>query len=104
MQLPIWCKIIDKTALPKNEPFVFFDTDTIITDRLNADDFDFNHPLTSMRLTDTWPKIDLYDQAISIPGNHFTTCLGWIFTVHWVWPNLTNTGNAICISTQVGFL
>jgi hypothetical protein len=29
--------------------------------------------------------------------------LGWVFTVHWIWPNLTNTGNTICISTQVGF-
>jgi hypothetical protein len=62
---PYGNKIIGLTALPKDEPFVFFDTDTIFTGRLNAVDFDFNRPSASMRRTDTWPKIDLYGPGYS---------------------------------------
>jgi len=57
---PYGNKIIGLTALPKDEPFVFFDTDTIFTGRLNEVDFDFNRPSASMRRTNTWPQIDLY--------------------------------------------
>ncbi len=53
-------KIVGLAALPKDEPFVFFDTDTIFTGRLNEVDFDFNRPSASMRRTNTWPQIDLY--------------------------------------------
>ena len=57
---PYGNKIVGLTALPKGEPFVFFDTDTIFTGRLNEVDFDFNRPAASMRRTNTWPEIDLY--------------------------------------------
>lgn len=59
-EYPYGNKIVGLTALPKGEPFVFFDTDTIFTGRLNEIDFDFNRPSASMRRTNTWPQIELY--------------------------------------------
>lgn len=47
-------------ALPKGEPFVFFDTDTLVTGELAAVPFDFNRPSASMRREGTWPEISLY--------------------------------------------
>ena len=57
---PYGNKIIGLTALPKGEPFIFFDTDTLFTGRLNEVDFNFDRPAASMRRTNTWPQIDLY--------------------------------------------
>jgi len=53
-------KIIGLTALPEKEPFIFFDTDTIFTGRLNAVPFDFDRPTASMNREGTWPEVDLY--------------------------------------------
>lgn len=53
-------KIEMLTALPKGEPFVFFDTDTLILDELTDIPFDFDHPSASLRREGTWPKIELY--------------------------------------------
>ena len=47
-------------ALPKGEPFVFFDTDTLVTGELSKVAFDFTRPAASMNRTNTWPKIELY--------------------------------------------
>ncbi|MGB7243342.1 MAG: hypothetical protein WBC93_14790 [Sulfitobacter sp.] len=47
-------------ALPKGEPFVFFDTDTLITGDLTQVPFDFDRPTASMRRDNTWPKPELY--------------------------------------------
>ena len=47
-------------ALPKGEPFVFFDTDTLITDDLSSVPFDFSKPCASLRCEGTWPKPELY--------------------------------------------
>ena len=47
-------------ALPEGEPFVFFDTDTLITDKLSTVPFEFDRPSASMRREGTWPKIELY--------------------------------------------
>ncbi|WP_417526051.1 hypothetical protein [Marinovum sp.] len=47
-------------ALPEGEPFVFFDTDTLITGDLREVPFDFDRPTASMRREGTWPKIELY--------------------------------------------
>lgn len=57
---PYGNKIEALTALPANEPFVFFDTDTIITGDISALPFDFNSPAASMQRTGTWPVEELY--------------------------------------------
>jgi hypothetical protein len=52
-------------ALPGGRPFVFFDSDTLITGPLSEIDFDFQHPSASMRREGTWPKIELYGPGYS---------------------------------------
>ncbi|NNF71047.1 MAG: hypothetical protein HKN02_02490, partial [Rhodobacteraceae bacterium] len=47
-------------ALPEGEPFVFFDTDTLITGPLSEIAFDFSRPAASMKRTGTWPVLELY--------------------------------------------
>ncbi len=53
-------KIEALAALPKGEPFVFFDTDTLLLDDLTKVPFDFDRPSASLRREDTWPKLELY--------------------------------------------
>lgn len=53
-------KIEMLSALPKGEPFVFFDTDTLVTGDITSVPFDFERPTASLRREDTWPKIELY--------------------------------------------
>ncbi|WP_435231538.1 hypothetical protein ACMAZE_07360 [Pseudopelagicola sp. nBUS_20] len=48
------------SALPKGEPFIFFDTDTLITGELATVPFDFQRPSASLKVEGTWPKIELY--------------------------------------------
>jgi len=57
---PYGNKIEGLKALPKGEPFVFFDTDTIIMDDLSKVPFDFDRPMASMRREGTWPIPELY--------------------------------------------
>ena len=57
---PYGNKIEALFALPKGEPFVFFDTDTLITDELTSVPFDFKRPTASLRREGTWPEIQLY--------------------------------------------
>jgi hypothetical protein len=47
-------------ALPEGEPFVFFDTDTLITGPVSEIAFDFSRPSASMKRTGTWPVLELY--------------------------------------------
>ncbi len=47
-------------ALPKGEPFVFFDTDTLVTGPLSSVKFNFKRPSASMRREGTWPRQELY--------------------------------------------
>ena len=58
-------KIEGLKALPEGEPFVFFDTDTLITGPLSAVPFDFDRPSASLRREGTWPEPELYG-----PGYH----------------------------------
>ena len=58
-------KIEALQCLPKNEPFVFFDTDTLITGDLTKVPFNFNKPSASLRREGTWPVLELYG-----PGYH----------------------------------
>lgn len=53
-------KIEGLQTLPAGEPFIFFDTDTLITDELSEVPFDFTKPAASMRRGPTWPVEELY--------------------------------------------
>ena len=53
-------KIEGLAALPEDEPFVFFDTDTLITGPLSQVQFDFDRPCASLRREDSWPIPELY--------------------------------------------
>jgi hypothetical protein len=53
-------KIEALSLLPANEPFVFFDTDTLITGPIDAISTDFSRPSASMRREGTWPLPPLY--------------------------------------------
>lgn len=41
-------------------PFVFFDTDTLITGEIDTIDFNFDRPSASMARENTWPVVPLY--------------------------------------------
>ena len=56
---PYGNKIEALLALP-DEPFLFLDTDTLITGPLDSLTFDFARPSSSMRREGTWPTIELY--------------------------------------------
>ncbi|UWQ89829.1 hypothetical protein QEZ52_13620 [Aliisedimentitalea scapharcae] len=58
-------KIEALMSMPEREPFVFFDTDTLITGELSDVPFDFKRPGASLRREGTWPKPTLYG-----PGYH----------------------------------
>ncbi|MEL7300208.1 MAG: hypothetical protein AAFM92_07475 [Pseudomonadota bacterium] len=53
-------KIEVLSALPEGEPFVFFDSDTLVTGDLSEVPFDFERPSASLKRTGTWPEIELY--------------------------------------------
>ncbi|WP_435660355.1 hypothetical protein [Leisingera caerulea] len=57
---PYGNKIEALQALPEGEPFVFFDTDTLITSELAEVPFDFSRPSASLRVEGTWPRPTLY--------------------------------------------
>ena len=48
------------TALPEGEPFLFFDTDTLIMGDLTELPLDFDRPSASRKVEGTWPQIELY--------------------------------------------
>ncbi|MBN8630712.1 MAG: hypothetical protein J0L76_07645 [Rhodobacterales bacterium] len=52
-------KIEALAALP-DAPFLFLDTDTLITGPLSQVPFDFARPSASMKRENTWPKVELY--------------------------------------------
>lgn len=55
-------KIEALQALPE-APFLFLDTDTLITGPLSQVRFDFSRPSASMRRENTWPEVELYGPA-----------------------------------------
>ena len=57
---PYGNKIECLMALPKGEPFVFFDTDTLNTGDITGVPFDFERPSASLRREGTWPSPELY--------------------------------------------
>lgn len=58
---PYGNKIEALAALAANEAFLFLDTDTLVTGRLDQVPFDFSCPGASLRRTGTWPKGDRID-------------------------------------------
>ncbi|MBL4927738.1 hypothetical protein [Fuscibacter oryzae] len=60
-------KIEALLALP-DEPFLFLDTDTLVTGDLAAVPFDFARPSASMRREGTWPTVPLYSTHEAIWG------------------------------------
>lgn len=57
---PFGNKIEALLALPKGQPFVFFDSDTLITGPLSSVPFDFERPSASLRVEGSWPQPELY--------------------------------------------
>lgn len=57
---PYGNKVEALLAMPKGEPFVFFDTDTLITGDIDTVPFDFDRPSASLRREGTWPQPLLY--------------------------------------------
>ena len=53
-------KVEALAALPEGRPFVFFDTDTLVTARIDDVPFDFSRPSASMAREGTWPEPELY--------------------------------------------
>ncbi|WP_370254723.1 hypothetical protein [Nioella sp.] len=62
---PYGNKIEMLSALPRGEPFVFFDTDTLIMGDLTEVPFDFERPSASLKVEGTWPEIQLYGPGYS---------------------------------------
>jgi len=58
-EYPFGNKIEALSALP-DAPFLFLDTDTLVTGPVGTLDFDVFRPSASMRREGTWPKIELY--------------------------------------------
>lgn len=56
---PYGNKIEALSAIP-DEPFLFLDTDTLVTGPLDSLGFDFKRPSASMRRENTWPVEELY--------------------------------------------
>jgi hypothetical protein len=57
-------KIEALAALP-DAPFLFLDTDTLITGPVSQIPFDFTKPSASMRRENTWPKVELYGPTLT---------------------------------------
>ena len=57
---PYGNKIEGLSTLPAGEPFMFFDTDTLITGELTELPIDFTKPAASMKREGTWPVEELY--------------------------------------------
>lgn len=57
-------KIEALQALPE-APFLFLDTDTLVTGPLSAIPFDFARPAASMKRENTWPRVELYGPSLT---------------------------------------
>ena len=66
-------------ALPEGEPFLFFDTDTLVTGPVSALPFDWSRPAASMRRESTWPVIELYGPGYNRIWGALYDCFGLDF-------------------------
>lgn len=63
---PYGNKIEALAQMPNDKPFLFLDTDTLITGDLGQVPFDFNRPTASMKREGTWPEISLYGPGYGV--------------------------------------
>lgn len=56
-------------AMDPDRPFLFFDTDTLITGPLDQLDIDFDRPSASMARENTWPVLPLYGPDLATIWN-----------------------------------
>jgi hypothetical protein len=97
---PYGNKIECLAALPEGEPFVFFDSDTLILGDLTEVPFDFDRPSASRRVEGTWPQGSSFtDRATRRSGNRSTTGSASISKARSTSASRTNTGAATSIST-----
>ena len=75
-------KIEALAALPE-APFLFLDTDTLVTGPLGAIPFDFTRPSASMRRENTWPKVELYGPTLHETWAALYTRFGLDFATSW---------------------
>lgn len=59
-------KICALSVLPKGEPFLFFDTDTVFHGRVDRLGIDFDKPSASLRREGTWPMPELYGPGYDV--------------------------------------
>ncbi|KAF0677559.1 hypothetical protein [Profundibacterium mesophilum] len=64
-EYPYGNKIEALRVMDPGRPFVFFDSDTLITAPLGAVPFDFDRPSASLRRENTWPRIELYGPSLA---------------------------------------
>ena len=57
---PYGNKIEGLSVMPAAEPFVFFDTDTLVMGDVQSIPFNFDAPAASMKREGTWPEEELY--------------------------------------------
>lgn len=55
---------IEALAVLPDEPFLFLDTDTIVTGSFAGVEFDFDRPSASMKRENTWPQEELYGPTV----------------------------------------
>jgi hypothetical protein len=75
---PYGNKIEGLACLP-DAPFLFLDTDTLVTGPLSQVPFDFARPSASMRREGTWPQIELYGPGYSAIWRSLYTRFGLDF-------------------------
>lgn len=71
-------KIEGLAALP-DEPFLFLDTDTLVTGDLGRLQIDFAQPSASLRREATWPQIELYGPGYATTWKSLYTRFGLDF-------------------------
>ena len=70
---------IEALAILPEAPFLFLDTDTLITGDLTQIPFDFSKPSASMRREGTWPQPELYGPGYSAIWQSLYTRFGLDF-------------------------
>lgn len=75
-------KIEALAALP-DAPFLFLDTDTLITGPISRIPFDFSRPSASMKRENTWPRVELYGPTLHRTWQSLYSRFGLDFESSW---------------------